>query len=142
MAPSDLIKDINRRKVLENQKRDILDNISVIARAIDIQGATSEEVIKVFSQNHVQFILIGSYCLSALKENMGFHLPTIKTQDIDFLVKAPYKGKDVDIESVLKPLGFSIGFNPDGSTYFTNGVFKVKFLTAEKSKGIDKALFN
>ena len=139
-SPSDLIKDINRRKTLENQRRDILENIAVIAKAIDIQGVTAEEIMKVFSQNDIRVTLIGSYCLSALKENMGFHLPTIKTQDIDFLVKAPYKGKEVDIESVLKPLGFSIGFNPDGSTYFTNGVFKIEFLTPERGKAIDKAV--
>jgi hypothetical protein len=139
-APSDLIKDINRRKILENQRRDILDNVAVIARAIDIQGVTVEEIMRVFSQNDIRITLIGSYYLSVLKENMGFHLPTIKTQDVDFLVRAPYKGKEVDIESVLKPLGFSIGFNPDGSTYFTNGVFKVEFLTPERGKGIDKAV--
>ena len=139
-SPSDFIKDINRRKTLENQRRDILENIAVIARAIDIQGVTSEEIIRVFSKNDIKITLIGSYYLSVLKENMGFNLPTIKTQDVDFLVKAPYNGKEVDIESVLKPLGFSIGFNPDGSTYFTNGVFKVEFLTPERGKGIDKAV--
>jgi len=140
MAPSDLVSAINRRKVLENQKREILDNISVITRAIDIQGVTAEEIIKVFSQNDIRVTLIGSYYLSVLKENMGFHLPTIKTQDVDFLVRAPYKGKEVDIESALKPIGFSIGFNPDGSTYFTNGIFKVEFLTPERGKGTDKAI--
>jgi hypothetical protein len=139
-SPSDLIKDINRRKTLENQRRDILENVAVIARAIDIQGVTAEEIIRVFSQNDIKITLIGSYYLSALKENMGFNLPTIKTQDVDFLIRAPYKGKEVDIESVLKPLGFSIGFNPDGSTYFTNGVFKVEFLTPERCKAIDKAV--
>jgi hypothetical protein len=139
-SPSDLTKDINRRKVLENQRKDILENIAVIARAIDIRVVTAEEIMKVFSQSDIRVTLIGSYCLSALKENMGFHLPTVKTQDIDFLVETPYKGKNVDIESVLKPLGFSIGFNPDGSTYFTNGIVKVEFLTPERGKGIDKAV--
>lgn len=76
-----------------------------------------------------------------MKENVGFNLPTIKTQDIDFLVKSPYKDKETDIESLLKPFGFSIGFNPDGSTYFTNGIFKVEFLTPEKGRGTDKAIF-
>jgi len=139
-APSDLVRDINRRKSLENQRKDILDNIAVIAKAIDTKGVTAEEIIRVFSQNDIKVTLIGSYYLSVLKENMGFHLPTIKTQDIDFLVRAPYKGKEVDIESVLKPIGFSIGFNSDESTYFTNGIFKVEFLVPERGKGIDKAI--
>lgn len=140
-APPDLIKNINKKKLLERQKKDILENIAVIARAIDIQSVTAEEIIKIFSQNDIKVILIGSYYLSVLKENMGFNLPTIKTQDVDFLVGSPYKGKEVDIESLLKPIGFSIGFNPDGSTYFTNGVFKVEFLIPEKGKRIGKAIF-
>ena len=37
-------------------------------------------------------------------------------------------------------MGFSIAFNPDGSTYFTNGVFKIEFLTPEKGRGADKAV--
>jgi hypothetical protein len=81
-SSSDLIKDINRRKTIENQRRDILENIAVIAKAIDIQGVTADEIMKVFSQNDIRVTLIGSYCLSALKENMGFHLPTIKTHRI------------------------------------------------------------
>lgn len=139
-APSDLIESINRRKLLENQRNEISDNIAVIARAIDIQRITAEEIIKVFSQNGIITTLVGSYYLPVLKEDFGFNLPTIKTQDIDFLVKLPYKGKAVDIESLLKPMGFSIAFNPDGSTYFTNGVFKVEFLTPEKGRGTDKAV--
>lgn len=140
VSPSDLIESINRRKLLENQRSEISDNIAVIARAIDIQRITAEEIIKVFSQNGIITTLVGSYYLPVLKEDFGFNLPTIKTQDIDFLVKLPYKGKAVDIESLLKPMGFSIAFNPDGSTYFTNGVFKIEFLTPEKGKGTDKAV--
>lgn len=140
-APSDLIEGINRRKLLERQRRDVLDNIAVCAKAIDTQRVTVEEIIKVFSRNDVRFALIGSYYLPVLKEDTGFNLPTIKTQDIDFLVKVPYQGKEIDIESLLKPIGFSMGFNPDGSTCFTNGVFKVEFLTPEKGKGTDKAIF-
>ncbi|GFP33457.1 hypothetical protein HKBW3S42_01793 [Candidatus Hakubella thermalkaliphila] len=37
-------------------------------------------------------------------------------------------------------MGFSIAFNPDSSTYFTNGVFKIEFLTPEKGRGADKAV--
>lgn len=140
VSPSDLIESINRRKLLENQRNEISDNIAVIARAIDIQRITAEEIIKVFSQNGIITTLVGSYYLPVLKEDFGFNLPTIKTQDIDFLVKLPYKGRAVDIESLLKPMGFSIAFNPDGSTYFTNGVFKIEFLTPEKGRGTDKAV--
>lgn len=140
-ASSDLVEGINRRKLLEKQKRDILENIGVITKAIDTQRVTVEEIIKIFFQNGIKATLIGSYCLPVLKEELGINLPTIKTQDIDFLIGVPYKGKEVDIGTLLRGLGFSTGFNPDGSTYFTNGLLKVEFLTPEKGRGTDKAIY-
>jgi hypothetical protein len=139
-APLDLVDGIRKRRLLEKQRKDILDNIRVIAKAIDTQEVTAEEIIKIFSQHGIKALLIGSYCIPVMKEGLGLNLPTIRTQDIDFLVTIPYKGKEVDVESILKTMGFSIGFNSDGSTYFSNGVFKVEFLTPEKGKGYDKAV--
>ena len=140
-APSsELLAGINRRLNLEKQKKEILGNIRVIARAINTQRITAEEIIKILAQHGIKSILIGSYCMPVMRDELGLSLPTIKTQDIDFLVNLPYRGKEADVESVLKPLGFSIGFAPDGSTYFTNGMFKVDFLTPEKGRGSDKAV--
>ena len=138
--PSGLVEKINRRKSFEEQRKSVLSEISVIARAVDTLHITAAEIIKVFSENKINVMLIGSYCLPVIRENLAFNLPTIKTQDIDFLVATPYKGNNIDIEALLKPLGFSIGFNPDGSTYFTSGLYKVKFLTPEKGRGTDKAV--
>lgn len=138
--PTDLVEGINRRKILETQRREILDNINVIVKAIDVQRVTVEEILRLFSINGVKATLIGSHCLPIYKTQWKMNLPTMKTQDVDFLVQTPYKGKAVDIESLIGDLGFSIGFNPDGSTYFTNGIFKVEFLTPEKGKGTDKAV--
>jgi hypothetical protein len=120
-VPSNLLDGIKKRRLLEKQRKDILDNIRVIARAIDTQKVTAEEIVKIFSQHGIKAILIGSYCIPVMKEGLGLNLPTIRTQDIDFLVTLPYKGKEVDVESILKTMGFSIGFNPDGSTCFSNG---------------------
>lgn len=140
VVPPDVLDGIRKRKLLEKQRKDILDNIRVITKAINIQKVTAEEIIRIFSQHGISAILIGSYCIPVLKEGLRLNLPTIRTQDIDFLITVPYKGKEVDVEAVLKPVGFSIGFNPDGSTFFTNGVFKVEFVTPEKGKGYDKAV--
>lgn len=138
--PVDLLNKIKRRKTLEIQKKEILGNIHVIVRAIDAQAVTVNEILRLFSQHKINALLIGSYCLSAYIEALSLKLPTIKTQDVDFLIPYPYKGKKVDIESIFSDLGFSLGFNPDGSTYFTNGTFKVEFLTPEKGKGTDRAI--
>ncbi len=137
---ADLAEKINRRKSLEQQRKNVLGEISVIARAVNTLQITADEIIRVFSENKINVMLIGSYCLPVIREHLKFNLPTIKTQDIDFLVKTPYKGNKVDVEQLLKPLGFSIGFNPDGSTYFTNGLYKVEFLTPEKGRGSDRAV--
>jgi len=137
---SELLEGINKRLNLEKQKKEILGNIRVIAKAINTQRITAEEIIKILSQHGIKSILIGSYCMPVMRDELGLSLPTIKTQDIDFLVNLPYRGKEADVEAVLKPMGFSIGFAPDGSTYFTNGMFKVEFLTPEKGRGSDKAV--
>jgi hypothetical protein len=139
-VPSDILKAVNRRQLLEKQKKEVLGNIRVIAKAINTQKVTAEEIIKIFSQHGIKSILIGSYCMPVLQDELGFTLPTIKTQDIDFLLNIPYRGKEANVESMLKTMGFSIGFAPDGSTYFTNGIFKVEFLTPEKGKNSDKAV--
>jgi hypothetical protein len=139
-APQQLVEGIARRKQLEQQRKEVLKNIHVLGKAIDVTRATADEIIKVFAEHGVRTVLIGSHCLPIFKDRHGFHVPTIKTQDIDFLIKAPYRGKDADIEALLKGLGFSRGFNLDGSTYFSNGSFKVEFLVPEKGRGTDKAV--
>src|SRR3990172_5265237 len=45
----DLTEGINRRKTLEGQKKEVLENISVIVKAIDVQLATVEEILRTFS---------------------------------------------------------------------------------------------
>ena len=139
--PTELLQSINRRKLLEGQLKEITKEITVIARAIDTQRVTVDDIIKVFSQNGIQVILIGSYCIPILKEELKLNLPTIKTQDVDFLLNVPYRGKDTDIELLLKPLGFSLGFNPDGSNFFTNGIFKIEFLASQRGRGTDKVVY-
>src|SRR3990170_2650400 len=139
--PPELLQSINRRKLLEGQRKEISKEIAVITKAVDAQRVTVEEIIKVFSQNGIRYILIGSYCFPILKEELKLNLPTIKTQDVDFLLNVPYRGKDMDIELLLKPLGFSLGFNPDGSNFFTNGIFKIEFLVPQSGRGTDKAVY-
>ena len=138
--PADLLEGINKRRSLEKQRKEILDNLNTIAKAIDTQRVTADEIMRLFFHHGIKAILVGSYSIPFLKEEFEFALPTIRTQDIDFLVSAPYRGKEADVEAILHPLGFSRGFNPDGSSYFTNGIFKVEFLTPEKGKGTDKAV--
>ncbi|MCC6542904.1 MAG: hypothetical protein IT392_00180 [Nitrospirae bacterium] len=139
--PPGLLQAINRRKLLEGQIKEISKEITIIAKVIDTQRVTVDDIIKVLSQNDIRVILIGSYCFPILKEEMKLNLPTIKTQDIDFLLNIPYRGKNIDIVLLLKPLGFSLGFNPDGSNFFTNGIFKIEFLAPQGGRGTDEPVY-
>jgi len=141
IPPEKLSREVQQRKILEKQKKDILENIAVITKAIDIQRVTVDEIIKLFAHHSVEFQLVGSYYLPVIKENFNLNLPTIKTQDIDFLINYPYRGKSIDIGSLLQPLGFAMDFYADGSTYFTNGIFSIKFLTPERGKGTQNSIF-
>lgn len=133
--PGELTDAIAKRKLLEKQKKDILENMKTIEKAVDGLVVTAEEVLRVFHENGVNVTLIGSFCMPAYRDLFKFNLPTMKTQDIDLLVRVPYKGSNADIESLLKPLGFSLQFNTDGSTFFSNGTYKVEFLTPDTGKG-------
>ena len=139
--PPILLQSISRRKLLEGQIKEISKEITIIAKAIDTQRVTVDDIIKIFSQNGIRVVLIGSYCIPILKEELKLNLPTVKTQDIDFLLNVPYRGRAIDVESLLKPLGFSLGFNPDGSNFFTNGIFKIEFLAPHSGRGTDKAVY-
>lgn len=138
--PLPLLKGIQSRIRLEAQKKEILKNTKVIAKAINTQRATVDEILRTLAQNDIKAVLIGSYCMPVFKEALGMRLPTIKTQDVDLLLANPYRGKKVDLERLLADLGFFIGFNPDGSNFFTDGIFKIEFLTPEKGKQSDSAI--
>lgn len=139
--PADLVHRIKERKLLEAQRREIRENLNVLAKAVDARRATVDEILRILSRNAIHATLIGSYCMPLYKEKWGMNLPTIRTQDVDFLVPSPYRGKEADVEKILSDVGFSIGFYPDGSNYFTNGVFKVEFLVSKKGKGSDDVVY-
>lgn len=133
--PRELADAIARRKRLEEQRKDVQENIKTIEKAVDGFVVTADEILRVFDKNGVKVTLIGSFCMPAYRGLFKLNLPTIKTQDIDLLIRVPYKGDNADIESLLKPLGFSLHFNTDGSTFFSNGTYKVEFLAPETGKG-------
>ena len=133
--PAGLVQALVRKKELEARRREILENINVIAGALDVGKITFEEIMRVFAENGVKAILIGSHCLPVFSDRLGLQLPTIRTQDVDFLFSRPYRGKAADLDDLLGGLGFDLGFNADGSTFFKNGEYRVEFLTPEKGTG-------
>ena len=85
--------------------------------------------------------LIGSWCFYLYQRHLGAKPYPFKTQDIDFLLPYPYRGRTkVDLIDELKRLGFQHGFRPDGSIYLWNAELRIEFLIPERGRGRDKAV--
>jgi hypothetical protein len=81
------------------------------------------------------FEIIGSWCFLLYQKHLPLERYPLRTEDLDILVPRPFKGRPVDLSGLLKRLGFSQHFNPDGSMYFTGGGIKVEFVTKERRDG-------
>lgn len=88
-------------------------------------------------------LLIGSWCSYFYKQyfsNVEYN-PIIKTRDIDFLVNTRLKfSKSVDLEELLKPLGFEIEFFGNGYMKLESEELVVEFLVPEIGRSSDKPL--
>lgn len=67
--------------------------------------------------------------------------PVIKTRDIDFLVSTrPQFSKKVDLEALLKPLGFEIEFFGKGYMKLESDELAIEFLVPEVGRPAEKPL--
>ena len=103
-----------------------------------------KEVLKVFSENHLWddgIELIGSWCFILYQKHFGVKYYPLRTQDMDFLISFPYKGKHkLDLINALEDIGFRKGFNPNGSIYLWNSELKIEFIVPQRGKGIDDTI--
>jgi hypothetical protein len=97
------------------------------------------EVFKVFAKHNLfneGIELVGSWCFQLYQKHLDAKAFPLKTQDIDFLVPSPYRGKEhKDFIKDLEALGFQCDFYGDGSLYLWNAELKIEFITNEKSCG-------
>jgi hypothetical protein len=83
--------------------------------------------------------LIGSWCFFMYQKHLGVKTVPLKTVDVDFLIPRPYLStKVLDLEPVLKSIGFERQHNSDGSVFFQHPDLKLEFLTPESGKGDEK----
>ncbi len=103
-----------------------------------------ERVLKVFADNHLfdeGVELIGSWCFQLYQKHLGAKRFPLTTQDIDFLVPNPFRGKEhMNFIGQLEGLGFSLDFNRNGSLYLWNADLKIEFMAPEKGRGTDNAI--
>lgn len=85
--------------------------------------------------------LIGSWCFQLYQKHLGAKSFPLRTQDIDFLIPNPFRGKEhTDFIEQLEKLGFDRDFKRDGSIYLWNAELKIEFITPEKGRGVDSSI--
>ena len=103
-----------------------------------------KEILKVFEREHLfeeGVELIGRWCFQLYQTHLGVKTFPLRSQDIDFLIPNPHKGKyHPNFVKNLENLGFKIDFRSDGSFFLWNADIKIEFLTPEKGKGTNKAI--
>ncbi|MBL7131654.1 MAG: hypothetical protein ISS45_09695 [Candidatus Omnitrophica bacterium] len=103
-----------------------------------------QDILKVFADNNLfneGAQLIGSWCFKLYQKDLGAKNFPLRTQDIDFLIPAPYRGKEhKNFIKQLEGLGFNCEFKSNGSLYLWNSELKIEFITTEKGRGTDRAI--
>ena len=85
--------------------------------------------------------LIGSWSFLFYQKHLGAPQFPLRTQDIDFLIPNPFKGKEhYGFIEELMVLGFQKGFRRDGSVYLYSAELLIEFITPEKGKGVEEAI--
>jgi len=102
------------------------------------------EILKIFADSGLfdeGVELIGSWCFQLYQKHLGAKNFPLVTQDIDFLIPNPFRGKEhPDFIKKLGDLGFRHDFKHDGSLYLWNAELKIEFITPEKGRGVDTAI--
>ena len=102
------------------------------------------KILKVFEQNDLfeeGVELIGSWCFYLYQQKLGAPSFPLRTQDIDFLIPNPFKGKEhKDFIQQLEALGFQSEFKRNGSLYLWSAELKIEFITPEKGRGSENAI--
>ena len=81
--------------------------------------------------------LIGSWCFHLYQRHLGVKAYPLRTQDIDFLIPYPFRGKGrIDLVQEFEALGFRHEFRPNGSLYLVNAELKIEFIIPERGRGM------
>lgn len=103
-----------------------------------------EKVLRVFHDNNIfneGIELIGSWCFQLYQRHLGAKSFPLRTQDIDFLIPHPYRGREhKGFINQLEQLGFTCDFDNDGSLYLWNSELKIEFIIPQKGRGIERTI--
>ena len=101
------------------------------------------KVLRVFEKHRLWeegIELIGSWCFYLYQRHLGVRPYPFKTQDVDFLVPYPFRGKGkVNLLQELAGLGFRHDFRGDGSVYLRSAELQIDFIIPEHGRGMEHA---
>ena len=102
------------------------------------------KILEVFKKNHLfdeGVELIGSWSFLLYQKHLGAPQFPLRTQDIDFLIPNPFKGKiHKDFIDELISLGFQKDYRRDGAVFLFNAELLIEFITPEKGRGVEEAI--
>jgi len=98
-------------------------------------------IIRVFAENGLfneGVEVIGSWCFHMYQKHFGVEEYPFTTQDVDFLIPRPFKGKEhKDLIHQLEGIGFRTAFADNGSLYLWNAELKIEFIVPHKGAGLE-----
>ena len=143
--PSKLAKQIERRKRLERELKEIKDAIKFLThkRIKEVELIEPlENFFKIMTEEKLWeegIEVIGAWCFGLYQKFLPIRKFPLRTQDLDILIPYPYHGKAFDISNYLKQLGFEEHINPDQSVFYTGYGLKIEFLAPRRGRGVDKS---
>ncbi|HPR65439.1 MAG TPA: GSU2403 family nucleotidyltransferase fold protein [Thermoanaerobaculia bacterium] len=143
-VPEKVRQQLAERKNLEKELKEIRKALALLQEKPAAHASLTEPIHSILRtmtdiglwEEGVE--LIGSWCFLFYQRYLNIDLYPVKTEDLDFLIPYPYKGKNIDLALPLKNLGFRQDFNSDGSTFFTGHGMRIEFLAPERGRGGQK----
>jgi hypothetical protein len=138
-APEELRGMLEERKALMNRLKEIKASLALLRRpagASDLNKAIIE-VLRTLSSEGLWdsgLEIIGSWCFLIYQKHLPLERYPLRTQDIDILIPLPYKGRRHDLPRILRQLGFSESYHPDGSSLFTGGGLRIEFVSPRRGR--------
>jgi hypothetical protein len=146
-VPLELRELLEERARLESELRRIREGLRLLRSRPSADTDLSEPIRSILKKMTEEKLwdsgleIIGTWCFLLYQRHLPMDKYPLKTEDLDFLVPLPYKGKPFDFSVYLRALGFRQDFHADGSMSFSGNLMKVEFLAPDKGSGRRPAPF-
>jgi hypothetical protein len=134
--PEDLAALVERRRKLKSRLVEIRRALKILGRKKDEDllapvGALIAALAELGLWEDGAEI-VGSWCFRIYQLYLGVRSYPVRTDDIDILLPLPWRGRALNIDELLRQLGFAEHFSSDGSTFYARPGLRVEFLSPKK----------